>query len=223
MHKKTSYFITFITAISVFSVLSCSSSSSEDESNQTESFVPGENHKILVAYFSMPETDGVDVSSGASRVIVDGELRGNTQYIAQVIRDATQGDMFTIKTERAYPGSHTPLVNQAEEEKAAGTRPALAASIEGFENYDVIFIGYPIWWSDLPMPLYTFFDEYDFSGKTIVPFTTHGGSRWAGTVNTISGMEPGATVVQGFIVSRDNTGRAKDDVTAWLREIRVIE
>ncbi|MDO4338768.1 MAG: flavodoxin [Eubacteriales bacterium] len=141
---------------------------------------------ILIAYFSVMETDGVDTVAGASRVAVAGEVLGNNQYIAQIIQRETGGDLFSIETVQEYPTTHDPLLEFAYNEKADNARPELATQIENSDSYDVIFLGYPSWNADLPMPLYTFLEEYDFSGKTIIPFTTHGGSGFSRTVQTIS-------------------------------------
>ena len=109
---------------------------------------------------------------------MDGEVLGNTQYIAQLIRPTeTGGDLFRIETVQEYPGSHDALLDYAYNELTENARPELASQIENPDSYDVIFLGYPNWNSDLPMPLYSFLEEYDFSGKAIIPFTTHGGSR----------------------------------------------
>lgn len=173
--------------------------------------------KVLVAYFTMPETDGVDASSGASRVVSNGRLYGNTEYVAAIISEATGGDMFAIRTVRSYPGGHKELVDAAKREAENVTHPQLATHIENLKDYDVVFVGYPNWWYDMPMPLYTFFDEYDFSGKTIIPFCTHGGSRFSKSVRTITELEPKATVIQGPAISRDDVAGAKDYVLNWLK------
>lgn len=172
---------------------------------------------ILVAYFTMPETDGVDAVSGASRVVVDGNLYGNTQYLADLIRERTKGELFEIETVQEYPGEHDPLVDQAADEQSANVRPELASHIENLDAYDVIFLGYPNWWGDLPMPLYTFLEEYDFSGKTVIPFNSHGGSRFSGTIDTIKRMQPGATVItDGYTISRNDVGNAESSLGEWL-------
>ena len=172
---------------------------------------------ILVAYFTMPETDGTDTVAGASRVVVDGNLYGNTQYLANLIQERTGGELFEIETVQEYPGEHDPLVDQAADEQSANVRPELAAHIENLDAYDVIFLGYPNWWGDLPMPLYTFLEEYDFSGKTVIPFNSHGGSRFSGTIETIRRMQPGATVVtDGYTISRNDVGNAGSSLGEWL-------
>lgn len=172
---------------------------------------------ILVAYFSVMETDGVDTVAGASRVVVDGEVLGNNQYIAQIIGEQVGGDLFSIETVQEYPTTHEPLLDFAYEEKADNARPELATKIENFDSYDVIFLGFPNWNADLPMPLYTFLEEYDFSGKTIIPFTTHGGSGFSRTIQTIAELQPNAEVISdGLSISRNSVPEAESEVIDWI-------
>lgn len=188
-----------------------------DEVVQSSLALKMEN-KILVAYFTMPETDGVDASSGASRVVTGEKMYGNTEYIALLISEATGGDLFAIRTIETYPGIHQELVEIAKKEKESGVRPKLSTHIRNLKDYDVIFVGYPNWWFDMPMPLYSFFEEYDFAGKTIIPFCTHGGSRFSQSVKTITTLEKGAKVIQGPSVSGSNVTSAKENVLKWLQE-----
>lgn len=173
--------------------------------------------------FSVPETDGVDASSGASRLVSDGKLQGNTEYVATVIREATGGDLFEIKTVHTYPGTHKELIDAAKKESDEDARPALATHIKNLNEYDVVFVGFPNWWYDMPQPLYTFFDEYDFSGKTVVPFCTHGGSRFSDAVKTIREMEKRATVLDGYAIARDRVSNSKDGILNWLKKIGMTE
>ena len=181
---------------------------------------PDEDVSILIAYFTVPETDDVDAVASASRVVENGEVMGNVEFIARAIQEETGGDLFAIETVQEYPGTHNALLDFAAAEGAANARPELSSSIRNLEDYDVIFLGYPIWNADLPMPLYTFLDTYDLSGKTVIPFTAHGGSGFAGTIRTLSVEEPGAQVERnGFSVSRNSVAAARDDVTAWVDEL----
>lgn len=194
------------------------------ESFETDSGVATEpakeSSKILVCYFSFPETDSTDALSGASRVVIDGEMKGAMQYMAEIISDTTGGDMFRIETVQQYPGTHEPLVDQAADEKADSARPELSTHIENLDDYEVIFIGYPNWWADMPMPLYTFLEEYDFSGKTIIPFNSHGGSRFSNTIETIASYEPNAEVItDGFTVSRDDVADVEADLVEWVHNL----
>lgn len=184
---------------------------------------PSASSNILIAYFSVPETDGVDAVAGASRVVVDGEVLGNTQYIAQLIQQQTGGDLFRIETVQEYPGSHDPLLEFAYNERAEGARPELAAQMENLDSYDIVFLGYPNWNADLPMPLYTLLEQTDLSGKTIVPFTTHGGSGFSRTIQTIQELQPNATVVSdGLSISRNSVAQAEGDVASWVSGLGLI-
>ena len=217
------------------------SASSDPESAETESVQTSEpestpssepenetagasGRNTLVVYFSMPETTYPDESSMTeeernSTVIIDGEALGNTQYVAYVIQENTGADLFRIEPEIPYPTDHDTLVDQAAEEQDNGARPAIKDKIENFDQYDTVFVGYPNWWGDMPMILYTFFDTYDFSGKTIIPFNTHGGSGFSNTIDTIAELEPDATIYEdGFTVSRNNVQEAEPDIVDWLND-----
>lgn len=176
--------------------------------------------RILVAYFSVPETSGVDAVASASRVVENGQVTGNVEYIAQIIQKETNADIFSIQTVQTYPGTHQELLDFAAAEMEANARPVLSTQISNLDDYDVIFLGYPIWNADLPMPMYTFLDNYDLSGKTVIPFTAHGGSGFAGTISTIAAQEPNAEVERdGFSVSRNSVADAKDDIIGWVQEL----
>lgn len=198
--------------------------SANDETENTETLDTAEagNGNILVAYFSVMETDGVDTVAGASRVAVDGEVLGNNEYIAQIIQRETGGDLFAIETVQDYPTTHDSLLEFAYNEKADNARPELATQIENPDSHDVIFLGYPNWNADLPMPLYTFLEEYDFSGKTIIPFTTHGESGFSRTIQTISELQPNATVISdGLSISRNSVSGAESDVVDWVNSLNL--
>lgn len=220
--KKTMAML--LSAIMILSLSACGSRSQSggSSSGADSPTISIEDGNVLVAYFSVPETDGVDTVSGASRVVVDGQVLGNTQYIAQLIHQETGGDLFRIETVQEYPGSHDALLDYAYNELTENARPELASQIENPDSYDVIFLGYPNWNSDLPMPLYSFLEEYDFSGKTIIPFTTHGGSGLSRTVQTIKELQPDVTVVEnGLSISRNNVPDAQSEVSDWIAGLNI--
>ena len=160
--------------------------------------------------------------AGASRVANGDEVLGNTQYIAQLIQQEAGGDLFRIETVQEYPGTHDALLEFAYNEFSDNARPELAAQIENPDSYDVIFLGYPNWNAELPMSLYTFLESYDFSGKTIVPFVTHGGSSFSGTIQTIQELQPDATVIEdGLSISRNDVPDAQADVADWVAGLNV--
>ena len=175
-------------------------------SSDTETAQEGqsESSNILIAYFSVPEdvdTKGIDANAGASVVVREGQVMGNLEYMADVIQQTIGGDLFRIETVEEYPLDHEPLVDQAAEEQDEEARPELSTQIENPDQYDTILLGYPNWWGDMPMALYTFLEEYDFSGKTIIPFTAPGGSGFSDTVDTIAELQPDAEEAQEEISS----------------------
>ncbi len=171
----------------------------------------------------MPEdvdTSGVDAIAGASIVVRDGEAVGNVEYMANVIAETVGADLFRIETVQQYPLEHEALVDQAAQEQDADARPELATHIENLEQYDTIFLGYPNWWGDMPQALYTFLEEYDFSGKTIIPFCPHGGSGFSRTESTIAELQPDATVSEeGLAISRNNVAGSAEQVADWANSL----
>lgn len=198
----------------------------KNNTSNADSETVATDKKILVAYFSMPETDyptNMTQEEDNSAVVIDGEVLGNTQYIANLIVEYTAGDIFRIERAEPYPTNHDTLVDLAAEEQADNVRPELLNYVENIEQYDMIFLGYPNWWADMPMPLYTFLEEHDLSEKIVVPFNTHGGSGFSNTINTIKELQPNATVIEkGFTVSRNNAEESKSDVINWLENLEVI-
>ena len=180
-----------------------------------------DNENILIAYFSVPEnvdTDGIDANSGASIVVKNKDVLGNMQYMAMTIQEAIGGELFRIETKEKYPLEHETLVNQAKKEQNEEVRPELATHIENVEQYDIIFLGYPNWWGDMPQPLYTFLEEYDFSGKTIIPFNSHGGSGFSNTIEEIKKLQPNATVKDdGLSISRNDVADSEQEITDWAK------
>lgn len=178
-----------------------------------------ETGQVLVVYFSMPETsnpDNMTTEEDNSTVVINGEVLGNTQYMAYVIQQTTGGDIFRIEPETPYPTDHRTLVDLAAQEQDDNARPAIAAQIENFADYDTVFVGYPNWWGDMPMIMYTFFDEYDFSGKTIILFNTHGGSGFSNTIATIQQLEPEAALLEGLTISRNDIQEAEQQIMDWV-------
>lgn len=174
--------------------------------------------KILIAYFSAGENSDVDAVSSASVTTVGGEAKGRLRAVADMIQAETGGTLFSIQTSVEYPGDGGALIDYAAEEQEEDARPELTSHIENPDDYDVIFIGFPTWWYDMPQALYSFFDEYNFSGKTLVPFNVHNGSRFSGTIETIKELEPEAEVItDGFTVSERDVAEAAGDVADWLR------
>lgn len=139
--------------------------------------------KILIAYFTAAENSGVDAVSSASYSVVNDTEVGRLRAIADMIQAETGGELFSIQTSVVYPTDGEELIDYAAKEQEEDARPELTSHIEDLNGYGTIFVGFPNWWADLPQALYSFFDEYDFSGKTIIPFNVHNGSRLCNSVS----------------------------------------
>ena len=184
---------------------------------QTESGNEATGSNILIAYFTADENREVDAVTSASLTTVDGVDKGRVRAVADMIQAETGGDLFSIQTDVGYSSDGAELINFAANEQNQNARPTLTTSVENLDDYDTILIGYPNWWADLPMVVYSFFDEYDLSGKTIIPFCVHNGSRFSRTIQTIQELEPGANVItDGFTVSERTVADATADVAEWL-------
>ncbi|MBQ9553239.1 MAG: flavodoxin [Clostridia bacterium] len=180
--------------------------------SQSEAVNTGDK-KILTVYFSSANTNTSDAVSSATPRAGD---YASTEQLAVFIHEAVGGDMAKITPVKDYPTDYNGTADQAKQERDADERPEFLPLDVNPEDYDVIFVGYPIWWYTLPMVMYTFFDTYDFSGKTIVPFNTHAGSSDGGTYREIAEFEPSAVVLDGLPVAGSRTDAAQEDVQKWL-------
>lgn len=151
-----------------------------------------ENPRILVAYFS---------------------YSGNTENGAKIIADANGVDLFEIQMENPY-SKNIYEVSQADLNN--NVHPVLASHVEDMEEYDIVILGYPTWWSTMPMPVYSFLEEYDFSGKVILPFSSHGGTRFGDSISDLSKTAVRAYVGQGFEYYYSGGSDLSGNLMAWL-------
>jgi len=161
-----------------------------------------ETKKVLVAYFSHT---------------------GNTRVVAEQIHQAAGGDIFEILSEKPYPADYNACVEQARQELDSGYLPPLKTKIEDIRPYDLIFIGYPNWWSTFPAPVRAFLSENDLSGKTVVPFCTHGGGGMGRSVTDISKLCPNSPMLEGIAIPGSDVRNAQDTVREWLRRNRITK
>ncbi|MDR1348204.1 MAG: NAD(P)H-dependent oxidoreductase [Prevotellaceae bacterium] len=158
------------------------------------------NKKILIAYFSWG---------------------GSTREIAKQIQKQTDGDLFEITVSNPYPAGYDECVKQAKKEQQTNARPAFTAEVKNMNAYDVVFVGYPNWWGTMPMVLFTFLEKYDLSGKTIIPFCTHGSGRWGRSLDDLKKMLPNSTILDGFAIAGNMVRNSKDEVAKWLQKTGV--
>ena len=173
------------------------------ESETAESEETAEDtQNILIAYFSWS---------------------GNTEELAGMIQDETGGDLFEIEPAEPYTEDYDALLDQARQEQQENVRPELAGQVENWDGYDVIFVGYPNWWSDAPMAVLSFLEGYDCTGKTIVPFNTSGGGGFGDSLASIEESAAGATVLEGFSVDGDSVSNAQADVSEWISGLGLVQ
>ena len=158
--------------------------------------------KILVVYFSHT---------------------GTTREIANQIHTIAGGDIFEIQAVESYPVDYEEAKKRAKQEQESGYKPALKGRVENIRSYDVVFIGYPIWWGTIPAPIRSFLSEYDLSGKSVVPFCTHRGSGLGRSVADISKLCPKSIILDGKAVSARDAKTSQKEVSEWLRKIKIIE
>ena len=183
---------------------------------QTAVPAEGQSNTGEASETSAPESDPAE--TGTKSLVVYFSWSGNTEHVAEAIAGQTGSDLFEIVPAAPYSDDYNTVLDVAQEEQQNDARPEIADSIENMSEYDVIFVGYPNWWGYMPMILYTFFDSYDLSGKTIAPFCTSGGSGLSGTVNEIKELEPGAAVTDGLHIGSGSASAPDHAVSEWLSE-----
>jgi flavodoxin len=156
--------------------------------------------KILVAYFSHS---------------------GNTREVANQIQKIAGGDIFEIQAVKQYPNNYEAVKEVAQWEHNDDSRTELATKIENMGSYDVVFIGYPIWWGTFPAPVKSFLSEYDLAGKTIASFCTNEGSGLGDSVADISRLCPKSMVLDGLAVRGSNSKNSQSKVFEWLRKSKL--
>lgn len=190
---------------------SVSGSTGEEASDPTGTETPAEEPAEEPAGSETPTT-----GDSSSVLIAYFSWSGNTEQVAQIIQQETGGDLFEIAPATPYTDDYNELLDIAQQEQADNARPELAGQVENWDQYDIAFVGYPNWWSDAPMAVYTFLESYDWSGKTLVPFNT---SASGGFGRSLSGLEEsaaGSSILEGISFTERTIGDAQSDVAAWL-------
>ena len=164
-----------------------------------------------------------DPEPQSKSLVVYFSWSGNTRNVAESIQQQTGSDLFEIVPKTPYSTDYNTVVDDAKVEQQRGARPEIDGSIENLDDYDTIYVGFPNWWGDMPMILYTFFDTYDLSGKTVALFCTSGGSGLSNTVNEVKGLEPNATVTEGLHIGSGASSDPDHAVAQWLEKIGAFQ
>lgn len=159
----------------------------------------------------------LQTETGGKILIAFFSWSGNTRGIAQEIQAQTGADLFEITLVQPYSADYNTVLMEAQEDQHNQARPELAEHIPDMEEYDVILLGYPNWWASIPMPIASFLEEYDFAGKTIIPFCSHGGGRFGQSLSVIAKLAPDAAIGEGLSVHYSGGALLSDDVAAWLQ------
>ena len=218
---------TIITAVFLAFSLSACGNVQNSTSNQTEQKATVSSNtakaggKAISVYFSRVGNtefpDDVDAISSATLNRKNGELKGNAQLIAEWAADEAGCETFEIVTEESYPSDYDQTVDFAKEEQTQNKRPALKNALKDVGNYSTVYLTFPNWWADMPMAVYSFFDAYDFSGKTINVFITHEGSGFSRTIDTIRELEPNAIVTEAVAVRGGNVSNEENTIREWVK------
>ena len=162
-----------------------------------------------------------DTQSGSKILVAYFSWSGNTKTVAEMIAEETGADLFEITPKTPYTEDYDTLVDQAQEEQKENARPEIVNTVDNWDSYDTVFVGYPNWWSDVPMIINTFLESYDFSGKQVVPFCTHGGGGFGGSLASVKKGAKDAKVLDGFEVSGSDAQNAQSDVKDWLDSLNI--
>lgn len=165
--------------------------------------------KAIVIFFSHA---GENYSVGNIKV-------GNTKIVADYISEITGADQFEVVAVKSYDMPYNKLIDVAKKEQQAGEKPAFKGKIDNLADYDIVFVGTPIWWGTFPQVMFTFFDTYDLSGKKVYPFSTHEGSGLGSIVRDLRRIYPKADIQKGFSIYGHQVRTGKDKVTKWLSGI----
>lgn len=209
----------------------CQSNDNVSKVNEQQSVsVPNEtissDGKILIAYFTWadnthvddPSSVDVDASTSASVLAL-----GNTEKVVHFIQEQVGGDMFSIIVDEPYSSDYDECLDRASDELAQQARPTIVDTVENMDEYDVIFLGYPNWWSSCPMAIFSFIESYDLSNKTIIPFCAHGTGGLGRSIEDLQDALPHSTLLDAFGVYRPDTDSCQDDVNQWLSDIGMVD
>ena len=145
------------------------------------------------------------------------------EELAEMAQKVTDGDLFFIETVEKYPAEYRGTTDQAKKEQNDEARPELSSHVENMDAYDTIVLIYPNWWGTLPQPVFTFLEEYDFSGKTILPLCTHEGSQLGRSESDIASICQDAQLLDGLSVRGSDVGSAQTEVEEWISNSGILD
>lgn len=222
--KKRNILAVMLVLTMLFTLAGCGNSSSDADNNEnSQTTISNQNIEDRTTEEAASQEANNKSESSGKTLVVYFSYSGNTKQVAENIQQKLGADIFEIKTVKEYSSDYNTVVDEAQEELNDNARPELSTTLDNIEQYDTVIIGYPIWWGDMPMAVYTFLDTYDLSGKTIAPFCTHGGSGLSGTDDNIRQEEKDANVLEGMAISDSSIDESDSDVEEWLSECGISQ
>ena len=224
MRKKI---LTGVLSLMILAATGCTQQSqdvkNQEQPEQAASQITDNGQNILIAYFTWADNthvenpEGVDVDATTSASVLPP---GNAARLAGWIQEEVGGDVFSIQVEEPYSSDYDECLDRAADEKAENARPALSSHVENMSQYNVIFLGFPNWWYTLPMPIYSFIEEYDFEGKTVIPFCTHGTGGLSSTIDDLENALPESVdLLEPVGVYRQDVDSAQPKIQEWIENL----
>lgn len=232
MKKRVLLLFSILSIVCALTVCGCkpapaanevSSADAQNNATSTES-MPTESDDDSASESSTLESDVAASNSketSAKSLVVYFSWGGNTRNVAKSIQKQTNSDLFELAPATPYSKNYNTVLDEAKKEQRDDARPKIKDTIKNIADYDVVYVGFPNWWGDMPMILYSFFDLYDLSGKTVAMFCTSGGSGLSGCVGKVKKLEPKAVVTTGLHIGSDDADNPDEDVKKWLQKINV--
>lgn len=183
--------------------------------------------KTLIAYFSLGHNSGnfetADATTSASIVIDNNTRYGTTEYIATLIQQQVGGELYSIEVAEPYSQDFNEVIDQNHAEMAEDALPELVGEPLDISQYDTVYIGYPVWATTTPRAIHTFLNQYDLSGKTVIPFCTHNGYGKGNSETVIANLCPQSNILEGIAVDSRNILSAEETVSKWLNDIGMLK
>ncbi|VBB08618.1 flavodoxin/nitric oxide synthase [Lucifera butyrica] len=205
-------FILALSSLMIFSLTACGSSNAANSASSQKQAAETVTDKANSASAKTSEVKTAN-TKGKKILVAYFSQSGNTRRAAEQIHKLVGGDIVEVKTVTPYPTGYNECVEVAKKEKETNARPELSTKVDNMASYDVIFVGYPIWWHTAPMPIYTFLESYNLSGKTVIPFCTSGGSDISESMDAIKSLCPNSNILEGL------TANDANKIEPWLTRI----
>ncbi|MDE7194363.1 MAG: flavodoxin [Oscillospiraceae bacterium] len=218
-------------SVNIYSSSAAFSFDKESSSEETERSGLNTNAELSESGLDTASDNGSDTKTdnqdepqtGSGILVAYFSWSGHTKQLADEIQSNTGGDIFEITPITPYTDDIDELSGIASREQRDNARPQLAYHIDDIKKYDIVFIGYPNWWNNMPMPVFTFLDEYDFSEKTVIPFTSYGNGVWGKSINSLKETLPDATIEDGLAIQEHEMDTMSQSVSNWLFELGIIQ